>query len=178
MRRLLALAILTSALATPVHAQGMMADMHADVAETQKKIIALANALPETAYGWRPAAGVRSVGEVLQHVSADNYILPVFFGKAAPAATGITKDYKTAVAYETRTANKATIVSDLEASFKHLHEGMNLITDQNLGSTLDWFGQPATRRKAIVSTVTHLHEHLGQLIAYARSNGVKPPWSN
>jgi uncharacterized damage-inducible protein DinB len=55
---------------------------------------------------------------------------------------------------------------------------MNLLTDQNLGGTIDWFGQPATRHKAIVGTVTHLHEHLGQLIAYARSNGVKPPWSN
>ncbi|MCU0624038.1 MAG: DinB family protein [Gemmatimonadaceae bacterium] len=178
MRRLFALAILSAALAVPAHAQGLMADMHADVADTQKKLIDLAKAIPESAYGWRPGAGVRSVGEVLQHVAADNYILPVYFGKAAPAATGITKDYKTAVAYETRKANKAAIVADLEASFKHLHEGMNLLTDQNIAGNIDWFGQPATRRKAIVSTVTHLHEHLGQMIAYARSNGVKPPWSN
>lgn len=177
MRRPIALALLSLALAAPVHAQGMMADMHADVSDVQKKIIDLAKAMPEAAYGWRPGAGVRSVGEVLQHVAADNYILPVYFGHPAPAATGITKDYKTAVAYETRKADKAAIVADLEASFKHLHVGMNLITDQNLGGSIDWFGQPATRHKAIVSTVTHLHEHLGQLIAYARSNNVKPPWS-
>lgn len=177
MRRLIALAVLTSALAAPAHAQGLMADLHGDVNDTQQKIIGLAKAIPETAYGWRPAAGVRSVGEVLQHVSADNYILPVYFGKPAPTATGITKDYKTAVAYETRKLDKTAIVADLEASFKHLHEGLGLITDQNLGGTLDWFGQPATRRKAAVSTVTHLHEHLGQLIAYARANGITPPWS-
>jgi hypothetical protein len=29
----------------------------------------------------------------------------------------------------------------------------------------------------MLATVTHLHEHLGQLIAYARSNNVEPPWS-
>lgn len=177
MRRLAALALLSTVLAASAHAQGMMADMHMDVNDAQKKIIDLAKAIPESNYGWRPAAGVRSVGEVLQHVSADNYILPVYFGKAAPAATGITKDYKTAAAYETRKLDKNAIVADLEASFKHLHEGMGLITDQNLGGNIDWFGQPATRHKAIVSTVTHLHEHLGQLIAYARSNNVKPPWS-
>ena len=28
-----------------------------------------------------------------------------------------------------------------------------------------------------IGATTHLHEHLGQLIAYARSNGVVPPWS-
>jgi uncharacterized damage-inducible protein DinB len=177
MRRLAALTLLSVALAAPAHAQGMMADMHADVSDVQKKIVDLAKAIPEANYAWRPGAGVRSVGEVLQHVAADNYILPVYFGMAAPAATGITKDYKTAVAYETRKADKATIVAELEASFKHLHEGMNLITDQNMSGTLDWFGQPATRHKAIVGTVTHLHEHLGQMIAYARSNNIKPPWT-
>jgi uncharacterized damage-inducible protein DinB len=176
-RRLLAFALLSTVLAAPARAQPVMGDMHAAVNDVQKKIIDLARAIPETAYGWRPGTGVRSVGEVLQHVAADNYILPVYLGKPAPPATGITKDYKTAVAYETRKAGKAAVVADLEASFRHLHEGMGLVTDQNLGGSIDWFGEPATRHKAIVSMVTHLHEHLGQLIAYARSNGVKPPWS-
>ena len=39
------------------------------------------------------------------------------------------------------------------------------------------FGQPFTMQSAWVLGTTHLHEHLGQLIAYARTNGVKPPWS-
>jgi len=34
-----------------------------------------------------------------------------------------------------------------------------------------------TRRAMWIGATTHLHEHLGQLIAYARSNGVVPPWS-
>ena len=34
-----------------------------------------------------------------------------------------------------------------------------------------------TTRATWIATVTHLHEHLGQLIAGARSNNVTPPWS-
>lgn len=39
------------------------------------------------------------------------------------------------------------------------------------------FGQQTSRGGALVRSVTHCHEHLGQAIAYARANGVVPPWS-
>lgn len=153
--------------------------MHRDISDVQKKHVDLANAIPESAFGWRPAAGVRSVGEVLQHVAADNYILPVYMGTPAPAATGITADYSTAVAFESRRGlTKAQIIADLEASFAHLHRAINVNTDANIGESINWFGQQTTRLQGMTGTVGHLHEHLGQLIAYARSNNVKPPWSN
>lgn len=158
--------------------QGFMAAMHRDINDVERKVIALANAMPESAYGWRPGEGVRSVGEVFQHVAADNYILPVYMGTAAPAGTAITADYATAVAFESRKGlTKAQIVADLQASFRHLHQAINTNTDANIGQNIDWFGNPSSRLTAMVGTVTHLHEHLGQLIAYARANGVKPPWS-
>ena len=34
-----------------------------------------------------------------------------------------------------------------------------------------------TIEEAAFAMTDDLHEHLGQLIAYARTNGVKPPWS-
>ncbi len=159
--------------------QGFMSVMHRDLNDVQKKLVDLANAIPESAYGWRPAPGVRSVGEVFQHIAADNYILPVYMGTPAPAATGITADYNTAVAFETRRGlTKAQIVADLEASFAHLHRAINVNTDANITENINWFGQQTTRLQGMTGTVGHLHEHLGQLIAYARSNNVKPPWSN
>jgi uncharacterized damage-inducible protein DinB len=39
------------------------------------------------------------------------------------------------------------------------------------------FGQKTTKRGFMVLIVGHMHEHLGQAIAYARMNGVTPPWS-
>lgn len=182
-RRTLLLALSLAALPLGAPAleaqQGFMAVMHRDLNDMQKKIVDLANAIPESAYAWRPAEGVRSVGEVFQHIAADNYILPVYMGTPAPAATGITADFGTAVAYERRAGlTKAQIIADLEASFAHLHRAINVNTDANITQNIDWFGTQASRLQAMTGTVGHLHEHLGQLIAYARSNGIKPPWSN
>lgn len=175
--RALALA-LSLAVAGPVAAQGLMAEMHADVSEVQKKLVDLANAIPESAYSWRPAQGVRSIGEVFLHVAADNYLIPIMMGMPAPTASGISAtDMKTIATFEGRTLTKAQIVAELQASFGHLHRAMNLTTDANLTEMLKFFGQDWSRQKAMLLTVTHLHEHLGQAIAYARSNNVVPPWS-
>jgi uncharacterized damage-inducible protein DinB len=169
--------VLSLAVSVPAAAQGLMGEMHRDVNEVQKKMVDLAKAMPESAYGWRPGAGVRSVGEVFLHVASDNYAIPIMMGKPAPAASGITSDYKTTDVFEHRKLTKDQIVAELDASFVHLHQAMGLTTDGNLNETIKFFGQDWTRQRAMVLTVTHLHEHLGQSIAYARSNNVVPPWS-
>ena len=168
---------LSVAVASPLAAQGWMAEMHRDVNEAQKKMVDLAKAMPETAYGWRPGAGVRSVGEVFLHVASDNYMIPMMMGKPAPAATGITSDFASATTFEKRKLAKAQIIAELEASYTHLHQAMGLTTDANATEMIKFFGQDWSRQRAMVLTVTHLHEHLGQAIAYARSNNVVPPWS-
>ncbi|MBC7791515.1 MAG: DinB family protein [Anaerolineae bacterium] len=168
---------LSLALPTAASAQGLMAEMHRDVNDVQKKLIDLAKAIPEPSYSWRPS-GARSVGEVLLHVAADNYLIPISMGKPAPASTGISgTDFKTVEKYEKRKLTRDQIVAELDASFRHLHEAMGLTTDANLNENIKFFGQDWSRQRAMLATVTHLHEHLGQMIAYARSNSVAPPWS-
>jgi hypothetical protein len=177
MRARLAVVAFVLALAAPLHAQDLMGDVHRDLNDVQKKFIDLANAIPESAYGWQPK-GARTVGEVLLHVAGENYYLPVLMGAPAPAASGITAEYSSTGTFEKRKLTKAQVVADLTASFQHLHRALGTTaTNANLGDKLKWFGQDATRGSAVFGTVTHLHEHLGQLIAYARSNNVTPPWS-
>lgn len=178
MRKLLTALALVLAVSAPAAAQAsLMGDMHRDVNEVQKKFIDLANAIPESAFSWRPSAAARSVQETLLHVASDNYLIPIAMGAPAPAGSGITSDFATAAAFEKKVMTKAQIVAELEASFKHLHQAMGLTTDANLAETIKFFGQDWTRQRAMVLTVTHLHEHLGQMIAYARSNNIAPPWS-
>lgn len=186
MRRLLATLAFSTSIATigvsatpsSLEAQGLMDEMHADVGSVQKKMIDLAKAIPESAYGWRPAANVRTIGEVFKHVASDNYFIPIAMGTPAPAATGISgTDMKSVGAYEARPMTKDQVVAELEASFAHLHGAMRTTTDANLAEKIAFFGQQWSRQKAMILTVTHLHEHLGQAIAYARSNSVVPPWS-
>ena len=173
-----ALLVLLSSIALASAASGqLMPDMHRDVSDVQKKFHDLAMAIPESAYAWRPP-GARSIGEVLLHIASDNYFIPAAMGKPIPAATGISPtDFKTLEAFEKRKLTKAQIIAELDASYAHLHDAMRLTTESNLGENIKFFGQDWTRQRAMVSTVTHMHEHLGQMIAYARSNNVTPPWS-
>jgi uncharacterized damage-inducible protein DinB len=166
--------------AVPAAAQSasITADLVSDVSEVEKKFIALAKAIPPEKYDWRPGTGVRSVGEVIRHVASDNYLIPAGLGYAADASTGIKgDDYKTAQAFEVKKSTKDQSVADLEKSFAHLKKSMNATPAAKLGDQVKLFGQPFTMQRAWVLGTTHLHEHLGQLIAYARTNGVKPPWS-
>lgn len=166
--------------AGPAHAQatGLMADLLNDLKDAQTKITDLAKALPDAAWNWRPGTGVRSSGEVVQHMAADNYLIPAIMGATPPAATGINPaDYKTVQAYEARKIDRAAAMADLDASFAHLRKAMTETSPASLGETIKAFGASYTRQQFWVLATTHIHEHLGQLIAYARSNNIVPPWS-
>jgi uncharacterized damage-inducible protein DinB len=179
--RVTAVAAALLAFTLPLRAQGrtgLMGDLLKDISEVETKVVGLAKTMPASAYDWRPAKGVRSTGEVLLHIASDNYFLPALMGTVPPAESGISaKDYKTTVAFEKRSLNRDQIIAEVEKSFAFLKNAMNAVPDDKLDAALDVFGQKSTNRGLWVTTATHLHEHLGQLIAYARSNTVTPPWS-
>ena len=184
MRSIIRSAATTTALLVGISAAGfaqsdkVAADVVKDIASLEEKVLKLTAAMPEAAWAWRPMAGTRSGGEVFQHIATDNYFLPIFLGVSAPAGTNVTNDYKTAVAYETRKATRAEIVADLTKSFAHVKQAILATKPEQLSESVSMFGQTFTKQQVLILTATHLHEHLGQLIAYARSNSIKPPWSN
>lgn len=172
------LAALSIPAAAQHHASTVTADLREDIEQLEKKMLDLARAIPEDKFGWRPAAGVRSIGEVVMHVAADNYLIPAAIGFPADPSTGIKgDDYKTAVAFEKRTASKAAAIAELEKSFAFVKKSLAATSGDKLAQSVSMFGMSLTSQKAWIMATTHLHEHLGQLIAYARSNGIAPPWS-
>ena len=175
---LLCLFVLGAATAGAQTRGGVMADLAKDIAEVETKIVGLANAIPESAWEWRPGPGVRSVGEVFTHVAADNYFMPAALGTATPKEVGISgTDYKTVGVYEGRKRSRAEIIAEMQRSFAFLKAAMAAAPADKLDAPMKVFGTETTARATWIGTTTHLHEHLGQLIAYARSNKVVPPWS-
>jgi hypothetical protein len=178
--RLVTLAVVALAVAQPLAAQtreGVMGDLLRDIDQIEKKIVGLANAMPEKGMDWRPSPGVRSTSEVLVHIAADNYFIPAILDMPAPAETGITKEYSTVQAYEKKTLPRAAAIAELQKSFAFLKAQMTATPDAKLDTPTTVFGMKSTVRGMWIMATTHLHEHLGQLIAYARSNNVTPPWS-
>lgn len=178
-RALAALAlVLLPAAATVAPAQeaatGLQGDLARDIAGLEKKYVALAEALPAEAMAWRPMEGVRSGAEVLCHVAGANYRIPGFFGVEQPAGA---KALEATCATDDGEALKAALPEVLGTSFAFAREAVTSVADARLGEPTKLFGQDSTVRAAMLLFVTHMHEHLGQLVAYARSNGVVPPWS-
>lgn len=175
---LFALGLLVPGAARAQSQAPVVSDLLYDVNTVEEKLLGLAEAMPAESYAWRPGEGVRSTAEVFIHVAADNWLLPAFAGRAAPAETGIRPDsYETVRAYEGRTMSRDEILAALRASFDHVKTAMAGTSAARLDEQVDVFGNPMTVRRLWVMTTTHLHEHLGQMIAYARSNDVVPPWS-
>jgi uncharacterized damage-inducible protein DinB len=173
----LAALLIVAAPASAQDRQGVMGELLKDVTEVENKVVALAKAMPESAWAWKPSAPARSTGEVFLHVAADNYFLPAMIGIAAPAETGITKEYKTAAAFEKKSMGRDAVIAEVQKSFAFLKKSMSETPDAKLDAAVDMFGRKNTNRGVWIMTATHLHEHLGQLIAYARANNVVPPWS-
>jgi uncharacterized damage-inducible protein DinB len=181
-RRFLAAILAAAAIATPAAAQqqraGVVGELLKDVSAVETKFVSLAKATPADKFAWRPDSGTRSIGEVFLHIAADNYLLPSALGVQPDPATGIKSgDFKTATAYEKRTMPRDSVIASLEASFAHLRKAISDTPDEKLEARISFFGQEMTGRQLWLATTGHLHEHLGQMIAYARMNRVVPPWS-
>ncbi|HEY6191442.1 MAG TPA: DinB family protein [Bacteroidota bacterium] len=137
--------------------------------DVEKKIEELAGAMPENSYSWRPMEGVRSVSEVYMHIAGANYLFPTFIGVKKPE--GLEKNL------EKNVTEKAKVIQALKVSFNHLRTAVLQTPDSDLDKATKMFGDDATYRGVIFEAALHLHEHLGQSIAYARMNKVVPPWT-
>jgi len=147
---------------------GFRGDFLWQLDDIEKKIEGLAQAVPEAKYTWRPAEGVRSISEVYMHIAGSNYFLLGFAGVAKPA--GLSPDME-------KITDKTKVMEALKASFEFTRQAAMKMSDADLEKPAKMFGNDTTYRGIYFVTMSHLHEHLGQSIAYARTNGVVPPWS-
>lgn len=149
---------------------GARAEFLAEVAFYEQRYTRLAQAVPAEKYTWRPAEGVRSIGEVYAHIAAANYGIGRALG--TPFPTGV--DPK---AFMANAGDKAKTVQGLKDSFAHFRQAVIAVSDADLDKPLKMFGQQTTYRGAFIMITGHTGEHLGQSIAYARMNGIVPPWT-
>ena len=152
-------------------------DLVGTVEILHEKFRSLAVTMPEDAYQWRPMEGVRSVSEVYRHIAADNFFVPTLMGIAAPPDTGINEDASTFRAFQERELTRDEVIETVDASFEFLSGAMEA-TASDLDRQITLGTSETTVGDVCIRAVVHLHEHLGQSIAYARTNEVVPPWSN
>jgi uncharacterized damage-inducible protein DinB len=136
-----------------------------------KEVQELAAAVPDKKYDWRPGKGVRSVGEVYLHICQANYLLPMIMGATPPMSK------EELMGMDKMTADKAKIGQMLKDSYAFATKSIADTPDTDLDTQVDFFGTKMSKLSLMMVLSSHSHEHLGQSIAYARTNGIVPPWT-
>ena len=173
MRRLLLAGLLLSAFMSQAQTdpyEGLWQGYDGEWGHVSRQLLALAEAFPAEKYAWRPAPGVRSTSEVFMHVALANFYLLSVTGPKLP------DDIKSENKEKTVTA-KPEVISWLKRSLdavKTAHEG---IKPAELERKVKVNGRDSTVDGMYLRIIVHANEHMGQLVAYARFNGITPPWS-
>jgi hypothetical protein len=145
-----------------------------DLRGMKDKVVGLANAIPEGLYEWRPMVGVRSVEDVLILFADEGNRFPTQWG--APPRAGVSTDRAEEQA-RLAAMSKAELAVEVGLAFDNMIAFVAGLDAAGRAREIRFFGQQVTVGGAIMMAAGDMHEHLGQLIAYARSNRVVPPWS-
>jgi uncharacterized damage-inducible protein DinB len=137
---------------------------------SMSKLIALAEAMPADRFAWKPEKDAMPVGQVYAHIARYNYHYPASaMGVASPS------DIKLDTLEAMR--DKAQLVQLLRRSAEHVRTAVAAMPVEQLETTTTLYGRRVPQWAVLLQLVAHMNEHLGQSIAYARSNNVIPPWS-
>jgi uncharacterized damage-inducible protein DinB len=148
----------------------MKAQALLDLQAVNKKCVDLAEALPVDKLTWRPSTDTRSFAEVFLHVAGERYGILSMMGATPPAG------FK-AREFEKSTTEKARIVEDLNQSWDFANRTINGMSNADFAKLMPKLGPQANEGDVVYILIADAHEHLGQLVAYARQNGIVPPWT-
>ena len=161
-----AVAMATVLTLAPLRAETTQAALSKEAGTLSDKFAGLARVMAGK-YDWKPGEGVRSVGDVFNLIVTENGLLA-----ATLTGAGGGQDGRGAQVTDPEKLQEA-----LKTSYANLQKAIESLSDADLKAPVKLFGRDMTKEDAVRFLFGDQHEHLGQSIAYARSNGVVPPWS-
>lgn len=169
MKKLAILAMLLTTVITYAQDNLAQATIKGVLTGNQGQVVQLAEAFSEDQYDWRPSEGVSSVGEALLHVAGANYFLAMKMGFPPPDDVDMMAIGKI--------TGKDNIIAALKKSNEFVLSKIMMVENDDLNTEVDFGFAKMNKMGGLLAMMEHNGEHKGQLIAYARSNGVVPPWS-
>ena len=145
-----------------------------DIDGLREKFMALAKALPADKLGWRPMDGTRSFREVFAHIAAEGNTETAMFGQPLPA--GSVADFDAEEARLKKLPDEQLIAA-MDQAMRSLSVTLGGLSSKKINTPIRYYGQSTLPRVATTYSLNDLHEHLGQVVAYARMNKLVPPWS-
>jgi uncharacterized damage-inducible protein DinB len=149
-----------------------------DLSNAEKRLIEVAEAMPESKYSFSPEGlnitgsefkGVRTFAAQLKHVAASNY-----YYWAPMTGDKFPEDYKGEEG-PASVKSKAEIIKFLKDSFALGHKAVATLTTENMLQAPE--GSKSPRLRLAEFAVAHCFDHYGQMVEYLRMNGIVPPAS-
>jgi hypothetical protein len=145
-----------------------------DIDGLRKKFMALAKAVPADKLAWRPMEGTRSFREVFAHVAAEGNTETAMFGRPLPAGSLADFDAEEA---RLKKLPDDQLIAVMDRAMESLSATLGGLSRARINTPIRYYGHSTLPRVATTYTLNDLHEHLGQLVAYARMNTIVPPWT-
>jgi len=154
----------------------------------EKQVMDLAASIPAESFSWRPAENARSFSEALVHIAAgcfmllyraEKYTPEVMKVCGSPKGDGMAKWValvRHSLAIEKRTTAKNDVLALLKRGFAEVRHTFAEIGPDQMDASRDFGGETTTVRRIYLRILAHSHEHMGQVVAYARIMGYKVPW--
>jgi DinB superfamily len=166
---------------TNVFAQGPGANRVAAIFQNQltlveSDVVSLAEAMPAEKYDFKPTAGefagVRTFGEQVKHLATMIYMTSaIVLEEKSPYGPGTNDNGPDDV------KGKEAIVAYLKASIAYARKAMGSLTEQNALDPLKTYFGSQPRAEVASGVAYHSYDHYGQMVVYARMNGIVPPAS-
>jgi uncharacterized damage-inducible protein DinB len=151
--------------------EGLWQGYDGEWGHVSRQLVALAQAFPQDKFGWRPGSGVRSTSEVFMHIAAANFWLLSLTGQRLPPEINQQN-------FETSTTDKAQVIDWLKRSLEAVKTAHAQVKPADLERRVKIVdNRTGTVDGIYLRIIVHANEHMGQLVAYARVNGIVPPWS-
>lgn len=161
-------------LAAPVAAQNTAPDVRDEALfhfeQSMDKIVQLSHAMPESLYTWSPMDGVMPVAQVYMHIARYNYLyLSRELGLPLPPHIDMSTMEEI--------TDKATVTRMVEESVDYVRHSLSAMDADKVSAMTTQYGRDVSGWAVLFALVAHMNEHVGQSVAYARMNGIVPPWS-
>ncbi len=137
---------------------------------SSRKVMSLADAVPQELYSWSPGEGVMPIVQVYMHIARYNFMyLEDNLGIPAPPGVDVPNLEEI--------TEKDRVTELLRQSVEHVRTRVSHMSDEHLTKMTTLYGRRVAGWAVLFQLIAHMNEHVGQSVSYARMNDIVPPWS-
>ena len=134
--------------------------------------IAVAEAMPENKFNFKPVQEEGTFAEQLIHSANNIYTLSSRFLRDTVSPVNM-KSMEEKVRNNGLT--KAEIIAYVSNAFDYGGKSIEMLDAKKLEEVINFWGGRATKRKIVLLLNDHQTHHRGQMVVYLRLNGIAPP---